>query len=377
MKPVNLLAITLLPFLSTLHADTFHLKDGRVLDGSVLEDMGDSLRLRVKITRSIFDEKVIKKSEITKTFKVDPSKEVFMKIKSKFPMADLQPVEAYRELLGETDKFLTAHASSPHSDEVKKMQITLEEELMVLKTGGTKLNGELISEADIVNNQYEYDASVIAKEFHDLVETKNYRAALDKYITLNREYYHTMPHKKAKEEAMRILPGYLNTIDQAITTSMTELENREMKLSNMNSSLRARTENFLKQESMAYEAKLEEAMAAEVTLLPLHKSRPDVMKKVKSSLAKLDQRLLAQQNTPIIDAGESYRNARKAIVNRDVLTAIEHSSELQRARVPRKYARAVAKDIQDLKVELAHKEKELQLKIKKARLEARAANSGQ
>lgn len=375
MKPVSLLAITLLPFLSHLHADSFHLKDGRVLDGEVLEDMGDSLRLRVKVTRSIFDEKVIKKSEITKTVKIDPSKEVFMKIKNKFPMADLQPVEAYRELLGETDKFLSTHTGSPHSDEVKMIQVTLEEELMIVKTGGTKLNGELISEADIANNQYEYDASVIAKEFHELVETKNYRAALDKYMTLNHEYYHTMPHKKAKEEAMRILPGYLNTIDQAITTSMAELETREMKLSNMNPSLKARTENFLKQESMVYEEKLEEAMAAEVNLLPLHKSRPDVMKKVKDTLQKLDQKLIAQANIPIIDAGESYRNARKAIADEDVMTAVEHSSDLQRARIPRKYSRQVATDIQNLKIQLAEKEKELQRKINKARLEARAANA--
>ncbi len=360
MKPLTLL-FSCLCLTSTSMADIFHLKDGRKLEGSVLEDLGDSLRLRIKVTRSIHDEKVIKKSEITKTESIDPSNEIFDALAKRFPMPDLQSVDSYNECITELEQFLTTYPESSHLDKVNSMLAELKLELATLERGGAKLDGKLIEPTDILNNQYEYDAAVLQQEFESLIQSKNSRSALNVFMALNRDYLHTLPQQKAKTAVLQILPNYISTIERAIQTSTSELKKRETKLANMSPALRTRTEAALRRENASYELKLKEASANGSFLLPLHKSRPDVMQSVRLKLIEFNKKIILQEKVTMLDAGQSYRNARTAILEKDPASALQYFTETQKARIPERYRLTIQEGIQELQAQLA-KEKAMMLK---------------
>ncbi|MCP5534509.1 MAG: hypothetical protein H7A48_15165, partial [Akkermansiaceae bacterium] len=124
----------LLPFLLLLSfpivaaADTFVLKDGTEIEGSILRETPDSYVLEVQITKTIKDEKTIAKADVEKVKRTKPGEEEFEPIKELVPVPDQMDAAEYADRISDVERYLSKFKYGPRDKEAKAVLKTLKDE---------------------------------------------------------------------------------------------------------------------------------------------------------------------------------------------------------------------------------------------------------
>ena len=142
-KSVSYLLILLILTCHNTIADSIKLKDGTVLEGTILEETPDSIKIEYNLTKSIKDIKIVKRSDTLEISKEAEDEKALKKLTTILPTADLITIEGYDELLnGHLADFIRDFPSSNLKSKVQDIIDELQKEKKLVESGNIKLNGK-------------------------------------------------------------------------------------------------------------------------------------------------------------------------------------------------------------------------------------------
>lgn len=322
---------------STASADKFVMKDGSVINGSIISQTSTSYLLRAEVTNNVYSEKTILKSDVSKIIKIDPSIETFKKLKTILPTPNLMEEKDYEAVIKtDLEPFIEKYPNSPHIEEAKSILDTLKKEQHIIKTGGVKLGGKILTSEQIDADRYNVS---VAKEYHKFItyaSKKQYRPALSTLERLEANYPDSQYTRKAQNTALTILPLYEEKLQKLYDGHETLLTKRERALQSMSSSDKNRTKKIFTAEEQRYQQLLDATKKnkKKAKWLPINSY---FLEPIERNLKMIPSEIKRQKiniEKPSNDAGRIYRDTYAALGNGDYITAKENFDLFKRAKPP-------------------------------------------
>jgi len=206
----------------TLRADIVTLKDGKKLEGTILEQKPEGVLMKYKVTAKIMDEKFIPMAEIAPggILKEKPEEVEIKELRKLLPTADLMTAEKYEQIVQDRLRpFVNRYPGTPQADEIKKMIDEFQEEKEKVVAGGIKMQGKWLTPQDARAEKYNIDAYTIRQAMNEKAAANDYSGALREFEQLsNPKKLHiaSVNFPKAVEEALAILTNFDAKLSQMI-----------------------------------------------------------------------------------------------------------------------------------------------------------------
>jgi hypothetical protein len=301
-------------------ADTFLLKDGTSLKGSILREDPTSYTLEVNVTKSIKDERVVAKADIKKITAENLDLTAFAAIEKLIPAPDLLTAADYESRIRTVEKFLIDHRGTK-SKETKDILAELKAEANEILAGGIKLAGKIVPQSEYRTNAYEIDARIQAAKIRRLVGDSMHLQALREFVAFDRLFHNTSACAALAPLIKQVIPFHMTETEQALSTLDARIKERELGLQRMSPTDRPRTENAILEETAELAARFKSEKDAKlgwVTTHPFFKpSLDETMTFGKGELARW-----STLKTPLLDGGKAFRDAMMLIENKGTPAAI-------------------------------------------------------
>jgi hypothetical protein len=339
MKTCHLFRVLPALLIATASADTFEMKDGSKLEGVILREEGSNYVLSVQITKSIKDEKVVAKSDVVKHIKERKDETEFEELAKLVPTPDLKSAETYSSDIRKVETFLKKYPDSPRKAQAAKILDTLVGEHAMVRDGGVKLDGKMISATDRAPNAYGLDAGIIAKQFTTATEKNEYLNALRAWAKLESGYPGSNAYRENIPTAVKVMRSYQMLVNTTLSGFDARTKERAAGLAGMNPGDRARSEQAIKDQQDSYLARVDKEKAEGLKWLSLD---PYVKLPLEETKRYIDTELRRLENldlTYIPKTQEVYEEAYKA-VTKSGATKIEIDAALSKARsasMPQQY----------------------------------------
>lgn len=206
----------------TLRADIVTLKDGKKLEGTILEQKPEGVLMKYKVTAKIMDEKFIPMAEIAPggILKEKPEEVEIKELRKLVPTPDLLTAEKYEQIIQDRLRpFTNRYPGTPQADEIKKMIDELQAEKEKVVAGGLKLEGRWLSPQDARAEKYNVDAFLIRQAMNEKAAAGDYSGALREFdLLIDKKKLHiaSIYYPKAVEEALAIMTTYDAKLSQMI-----------------------------------------------------------------------------------------------------------------------------------------------------------------
>lgn len=205
-----------------LRADIVTLKDGKKLEGTILEQKPEGVLMKYKVTAKIMDEKFIPMAEIAPggILKEKPEEVEIKELRKLVPTVDLMTAEKYEQLIQDRLRpFVNRYPGTPQVDEIKKMidELQLEKEKVV--SGGIKLENRWLTAQEARAEKANVDAYLIRQAMNEKAAAGDLSGALREFDLLtDKKKFHlaSIYYPKAVEEALAILTNYDAKLSQMI-----------------------------------------------------------------------------------------------------------------------------------------------------------------
>lgn len=294
-------------------ADTFTLKDGSTLEGTIISEAGDSYVLDVQVTKSIRDERKVPKADVVKIGRVRPDLTAFEPIAKMLPAPDLWTADDYARQIGVVEKFVKAYPASLKLKDAKAILETLKSESAQVAAGGLKLNGQMIAPAEYEANAYELDSRVQEARIRRLLAGNQVVPALRAFAGFDRECRGTLAYGELITPMKQVIQSHLTETRQSLASYPARFKERSAGLQRMAPDERKVTADAIKEEDAAFDARYKAEKDAElkwVTPSPFHKaSLEETISFGQNELTRLG----AVKTVLGADGGKAYREAWSAI----------------------------------------------------------------
>jgi len=311
----TLIALFSLAILLPATADTFTLNDGSTVEGTIIKEDADSYLIEVQVTSSIKDERKVAKADVAKVARERPDEKAFEKIEKFVPTPDLLTDAGYGERISAVEKFIKDFPSSKHLDKAKAMLATLKSEAPLVASGGVKINGGIISPENYQQNTFYLDARVEEAKINLLVAERQYLAALRAFSDFSTNFKGTTSLAALTPVMQRLMANQVAEAKQLLATFDDRVKKRDIGLERMAADDRRITENAIKEEDKAIEARFKAEKAAHIIWVvpsPFNKSTLDEI--VRSGEAEI-KRLETSSTVLGNDSGKLWREAMSLIKN--------------------------------------------------------------
>ena len=319
-------------------ADTFTLKDGTTLEGTIISEAGDSYVLDIQVTKSIRDERKVLKADVVKIGRVRPDLVAFEPIGKMQPAPDLLSVDDYARLIGVVEKFVAAYPASLKLKDAKTILGILKSESAQVAAGGIKLNGQMIAPAEYQANAYELDSRVQQAKIRRLLAANQVVPALVAFAEFDRDYRGTLAYGELLAPVKQVIQTHVAETRQSSAGLEARRKERDVGLKRMAAEERKATEDAIKEENAAIAARYKAEKDANqnwVTPNPFHKASLEET----ISFGELELTRLGAVKTVLgVDGGKSYREAWSAIHKGGNPAAINSAlAAAKAAAVPARY----------------------------------------
>jgi hypothetical protein len=330
---LSLLAITL-----PTHADTFQLKDGTTVEGTVISDTGDTYVLDVQVTKTIRDERRIPKADVVKVTREEPDAKAFQAISKLVPAPDLLTADEYAVNIAAIEKFIKANPTSSNLRNARKMLETLKAEASQVAAGGMKINGKIVSAAEYQANAYDLDARVQESKIRDLVNDNQFLPAVRMFVDFDRDYRNTLAYGSLITLMKQVIQHQVDQAKESLLTLDARNKERAVGLQRMALEDRKKTEDAIKAENAEIEALYKAEKDAKQnwpTTSPFHKvSLEDTVKFGQTELVRLG----AVKTILGLDSGKAYREVYTALQSgANAATVTTALASAKAAGVPPRY----------------------------------------
>ncbi|MGL4400688.1 MAG: PTPDL family protein [Luteolibacter sp.] len=311
-KPATVLLCLLGASLPTL-AETFKLKDGSTVEGTILRETADSYVLEVQVTKSIRDERTISKADVASLVRAEPDAKDYEAISTLVPTPDMLDADQYAVKIAAVERFIQKHPTSSNLKAARTTLETLKAESAQLAAGAIKISGKMVSPADYQANAYDFDARVKETRIRDFVNDNEFLPALRLFVEFDRDYRNTLAYGALINMMKQVIEHHVGEAKETLLTFDTRTKERNAGLQRMAFEDRKRTEEAIKEESAEIEARYKAEKDAKQpwpTTSPYHKaSLEDTVKFGQAELV----RLSGVKTILGLDSGKAYREAWNAL----------------------------------------------------------------
>ena len=319
-------------------ADTFTLKDGTVLEGTISSETADSYVLEVQVTKSIKDERTVAKADVAKIDREQPDLKAFEAIAKLKPIPDLLSEDDYQMKISAVNRFLKEHRASSKTKEAKAILESLKAEAAQVAAGSIKLNGKMVSPAEYQANAYEIDSRVQEAKIRGMVEDRQFLGALRLFSDFSRDYPTTLAHGALITQMKEVVQNQVADAKQSLLSFDDRAKTRQVGLERMTPDDRRVTEDAIKEEAVAIEARYKSEKDAKlgwVTTSPYHKvSLEDTVKFGEAELLRLSK----VKTVLGVDGGKAYRELYSAVHSGGNAAAVTSAvTAAKAAKVPARY----------------------------------------
>ena len=259
------------------------------------------------------------------------------------PSPDRLTPEDYQRRIAKCTAFLDLYPNGTHSEKVKLMLKTLEEESEKAAAGGLKLDSKWIDPQTRQENAYAIDANI---EFADMVaakESSNFKLTMRHFDKIRADFSSSENYSKARALAIETLRGYQPALQLQI--GQVDIKRQERERARATLPLNVRAENKAAQDKAdSIYLKLVDRETSELKTkwLSLNEYHSDPMRKVlnalKNTLSTLENETDPEEQ---VFAGPLYRDAWNAARRDDPEAGKEIIGELKSLKVPSRYLDAL------------------------------------
>jgi hypothetical protein len=337
----SLLAVVFLA--SQAAADTITLKDGKVLEGKILNDKGDSYEIEYNVNKSgsIKDKKRVLKTDVANVSRVRPEDKDFEAIAKLVPTPDLLTVADYQQRIQAVNGFLAKYPKVSKAKEADAILKTLTKEMAEVEAGGRKLNNLMVPAAQYRADAYDMDAKVLEAKILTAVKDGKQLAALRAFAELDRDFQGSASYRAVVPAVLKTLQAFRTQVNASLASYDSRMEKREADLAAMGAEDRANTTRALSEEATQLEARYQAEKAAQQAWVTPHRDHKQSLEDCASLAESEIQRLVAPaESSTTGDPGKAYRTAWKIFQGEADAEAAEKAlADAEATGLPEKYMR--------------------------------------
>jgi hypothetical protein len=336
MKIPSLLPLVAL--LTVAAADTIVFKDGRRLEGQIIEEKDDHYVALVQFTETIRDQREIPKSEVEEIITVKADEVAFEKIADLTPTPDLLSAKDYEARILQVEGFLEEHPESDFATKAAKILETLDREANAVRQGGVKFEGELIDPEDRQAQGFVIDSRIAARQFTQLASAGQRTAALRAWRELDEHFASSQAYREAIDLALALMRRHLAAIEDDLARVDERLEEQQTGLAQAPRRDRNRMERAIARNAASYKNRVEEERQAGIQWLSLDPLHPEPMQDVKRTLEREIDRLEQLDPSSLPDGNQAWKDAWETVSDDpDSSAASEAIREARSAGIPDEY----------------------------------------
>jgi hypothetical protein len=275
-----------------LHADIVTLKNGDKVEGKILEETADSIRIEYHLTPKIKDTKTIPKATIQGIKKqtaseVEIEERGFRKI---LPTPDLLSAGDYEAIIQDKLRVFTAkYPGSPEAAEVEKIIEDLTAEKARVSAGELKVEGKWLDAATVKRDTYNIEAYRLRLEMKQkAAELKDdrYLNALRSFEKLRTQYPASLQYVQAIPEAIQIMNSFEKQLGVMLTEQPVLAEKRAAGLRALQGTELELTKSSVQKEEQAFKLQYAEQLKNRVKWKDVYKyDKPSLMEAQKTLLS--------------------------------------------------------------------------------------------
>ena len=199
-------------------ADVVTLKSGEKIEGKIIAEGTDMVRIEVRISGSIKETKTFGMADIANIEKTAPDKVAFAAIKGNIPTPDLMSSADYDDMIRSSAKrFLTTYPESEHVAEVEAIIKQLEEEKEKVQLGAIKLDGAWISREERQLYRFAVEGRIRHNRMKSKMASKDILGALRDFEMIEERYQETPAHAAALGSVLSMLPAWGKNLERQLS----------------------------------------------------------------------------------------------------------------------------------------------------------------
>lgn len=338
MKTLHLLLLAP-ALLGIAAADTFRMRDGSNLEGIIISETDDTYVAMIQVTPTIRDQRNIAKKDVLEIVTEKADEKEFVALTKLVPTPDLLTAEDYAARTKSLEEFVKRHPDTSHKAEVDSMIKTLEAEAEVIREGGVKWKGKLITASEKQESAFTLDSTIAAARFEQHASAGRTILALRAWDELSLGFPSSRAYIDAIPQALRLMERFKTELGEKIAGFDARVEQREKDLAALDDADRRRTKTVIDEESAEYLAIVAREKEQRVRWLTLNSWHKEPMSDV---VAKLDQeirKLESLKTETIPDGDAAWTEAWKTL--KSTTATIEEKraalTEARSARLPETY----------------------------------------
>lgn len=333
------LSICCLFLLAEASADTVLMNNGERFEGKVVYEDETHCLLEVQVSLGIKDEKKLLKSDIKSITKQSPDLEEFVKLKNLAPAPDLLGVAEYESRIKKLQDFSKAFPSSNKLKDVRSMQESLGAELEVVRAGGMKLSGEMVTSDEYVAMAYTYDQLVAVQKINRDISQRNLLGALRLFTDYETKFADGKTREELIPKIKQVLSVYQTQLSESLSTYDARLKSREPGLARMTQEDRANTERALEEQMVNLKKRFDAEKSLKNTWITpdenLKESLVEALRQVDNEIKRLN--LPPRKDLNPISLDDSYRKAWENLAGANPDEQKKIIEKLKRERMPEYY----------------------------------------
>jgi hypothetical protein len=201
-----------------LKADILMLKNGTKVEGNILEQTEQGVRMKYRLTPKIMDEKIFPMADIDKVIRQTPQEVEVVDLRKVLPTTDLMKAEEYEQLIQDRLRpFVNKYPGTPEAKEVEEIITKLQEEKTMVSNGQIKLEGRWLTVKESKAEQFNIEAYRIISEMRAKSAKLDYIGAMrefDSLIMPPPAYKGSTYYVQAIPEAISILDKLIASLDK-------------------------------------------------------------------------------------------------------------------------------------------------------------------
>lgn len=311
MKPICPIVCATAFLLPSALADIITLRDGQKLEGEILEKTEDEYVLSVQVTKSIREQKTVKRSDVVDIKRESKSDTAFEAIADLTPAPPFLSSKDYDERIQKVRIFLAKHRLSPSSSKAKEMLKELEKERRSVSAGGIKTEEGIISATEFKEDEATLTSLIELSKIKTAASKRAFIPAFRIYDSLQADLYGTKGHR----DAIPVVKSLMANYRQVLTSELNNFARNEQRKNEVFKSLSAdeqtRARLAEEQRFAKYEQVRKRELQAEERWLTVNlldqRSIEETIGMLQSEISQLSSAEANLAASP--DSGELFKNA--------------------------------------------------------------------
>lgn len=273
-----------------LHADYLILKNGNKVEGNILSESPESVRMKYRLTPKIWDEKDFSRAEIDQVVKQRPEEVEIVELRKILPTEDLLTADKYEQIIQDRLRpFVNQYKGTPEAKEAEEIIASLQDEKSKVSNGGIKLEGRWLNAAEARGEEYNIEAYKLLAKMRSHMAVGEWLEALRVFESFTKKkpgYAGSTYYPTAITDALTCMDKWEPTLSKMAQEQPSLDKARKDGLSKLDETERARTKAAIEEERAKWQAQSEaDRRAQSAWIAPYRYDLPSILNVQKKIVA--------------------------------------------------------------------------------------------